>query len=584
MRILLPALLVVLAACGGDETPVSPPDAGVDAPADTAGDTSTDPRTDADDPDAPGAEPSDPLARGNSAPALGNVGDRRAPVGASTVIELTARDADNDSIEFFANGVPEGARFQKDSGVFVWIPTEPDLGRTAFVLFGVRDENGAEDTQLITLEVVANAETNPPDLDLPTDAISWPSGQTHVWAIPASDPDGDTFEVTLAAGAPPAMTVDGGFLTWNAPASAEGQTLPIGIVVTDTTEQTTTGDLQISVVGTARDALPAVATGPGSQLVVDLVPDRADAPVDAFSCGATLDSTIPNGAYLDGCTFVWDVSQDAASSSVRLVFAIDLLGSEESPDLYRELEITVAATATCSPVTEFTEDARVLVPDEEFGLASYDGTFCSPATRGALFFDVQIPEDAGRLQALLTHDNAYVSDLDLYVGCTESEGFSVGLVGEEFVDVEVIGGEICYVDVDAYSPIPVGTEFELVVLATAADAGPECVDDALPFDLLFVGDLELRTACPGGLDEFSLDSPIRRVSVICDSAELDLEFWAENGAEERLVDYVATDGPVEVIEVDPALLMEGESAVVRVVPWEIGPEGAEFIIEATGGD
>lgn len=584
MRFTLPALLLALAtACGGDEPTAPSTDTGTDTPGDTGADV---PGVDASDagPDAADVGPSDPLARGNSAPTLGNVGDRRVPIGMSTVIELSARDADNDPIEFFANGVPEGARFQKDSGVFVWLPTDADLGRTAFVLFGVRDESGAEDTRLITLEVVANAETNFPELDLPTEPISWPSGQTHVWAVPASDPDGDAFEVSLAPGAPPSMGIDDGFLTWNAPATAEGQTLPVGIIVTDATEQTTTGDLQISVVGTARDALPAISTAPGSQLEVDLIPDRGDTPTDQFSCGATIDSAIPAGSYMDGCVLVWDVPEDAASTSITIVFAIDLVESEESPDLYRELEITVAAAPSCSPVTEFTDEARVLEPDEELGLASFEGTFCSPELRGALFFDVHVPVGAGRLQALLIHDNADVSDLDLFVGCSESEGSSVGLVGEEVVNVEVIGGEICYVDVSAYSPVAVSTEFELVVLVTAADAGPECVDDRLNFDLLFAGDVELRTACPGAIDEFSLDAPIRTVSVLCDGAELDLELWAENGAGERLIDYVATDGPEETIEVDPTMLLEGENAVVRVVPWEVGPEGAEFIIEASGGE
>jgi hypothetical protein len=567
MRILQPALLVALtAACGADGPLAESIDVGIDTAADTHMDASSDLVPGDVSTDVPDGEPTDPLARGNSAPTLGSVGDRRVPIGTSTVIALTARDADNDPIEFFANGVPEGARFQKSTGVFVWVPTDEDLAKTAFVLFGVRDESGAEDTRLITLEVVANAETNPPSLDLPDEPISWPSGQTHVWAVPASDPDGDAFEVTLAPGAPPEMGIDGGFLTWNAPTTAEGQTLPIGIVVTDATDQTTTGDLRISVVDTSRDSLPAVSTAPGSQLVVDLIPDRGDAPADGFICGATVDSATPSGSYLDGCTLVWDVPSDASATSVTIVFAIDLISSEESPDLYRDLEITVASAPSCSPVTEFTEEARALVPDEEFGLASFDGTFCSPRQRAALFFDVQIPLDAGRLQSLLIHDNADVSDLDLVVDCTESGGSSVGLVGEEFVDIEVIGGEICYVDVTAYSPVPVGTEFELTVLTTAVDAGPECADDTINFDLFFV------------------DSPIRVVSMICDDAELDLEFWAVNGATERLVDYVATDGPEETIAIDPSRLMEGESGLVRVVPWEIGPEGAEFIIEATGGD
>ena len=76
-------------ACGGDSTPsdsdnAPDPDAGgeVGDDADLAPDAAVD------------APFSDPLARGNSAPTLGDAGDRRAPVGVSTVIVLDARDPD----------------------------------------------------------------------------------------------------------------------------------------------------------------------------------------------------------------------------------------------------------------------------------------------------------------------------------------------------------------------------------------------------------------------------------------------------------------------------------------------------------
>lgn len=579
----LPSLALIcgtLVCCGGETTPPqadTAPDSDVGT-GDTPHDVEPDSATDAE----PDATPSDPLARGNSAPTLGGAGDRRAPIGVSTVIELDARDPDGGPLEYFANGIPEGSRFQKATGVFVWIPEEEDLGRTAFILFGVRDEQGAEDSRLLTIEVVENADETPPVLALPSEPVVWPTGQTSVWAVPVSDPDGDQVTVRLEPGAPPGMTVDGEFLSWNAPETSAGQTLPIGLVAEDEGGSTTRGNLRITVVETPTDSLPAMTSSPGDRLSVDLIPDRGDQPREAFSCSAGAGVAELSGAAVNDCTLEWSVPASAADTTHSLAFQVDLVESEASPDLIRTLSLSISSSASCSPVTEFSDAAILLVADE-IGLASYDGTFCSPETRGTLLFDMPIPEDAGRLQALLTHDNATESDLDLLVSCSDSEGSSLGLVGEELVSLEVTGGDICYVDVTSYSPITVATTFELLVLTGPANAEPTCVDDLNNVDLLFVGDLDVRMACPGAVDELTLDAAVGAVSMFCDTADLDLELWATDGASERLVDYVASDGDEELLELDRTMLEPGENPFVRVVPWTIEAEGAEFLIEATGG-
>jgi hypothetical protein len=525
---------------------------------------------------------SDPLARGNSAPTLGGAGDRRAPIGVSTVIVLDARDPDGGPLEYFANGVPDGARFHKATGIFVWTPTESDLGRTASILFGVRDEHGAEDSRLMMIEVVENADKTAPQLYLPTQPVLWPTGQITVWAIPVSDPDGDSVTLTLEPGAPPGMSVDGEFLSWEAPNSAAGQTLPIGLVAEDAGGLSTRGGLRVAVVETPTDALPAMTIGPGGHLSVDLIPDRAAEPRDAFNCSAGVALDALAGSSLSECMLEWDVPRSAAGNAYSLTFGVDLITSPESPDVIRTLSVSVSDSASCSPVTEFMEEAVLLEPDGG-GLATFTGTFCSPETRGTLLFDMPIPADAGRLQALLIHDNADSSDLDLLVECSDSEGLSVGLVGEELVTLEVTGGDICYVDVTSYAPVIIATEFELLVLTEAADVGPACTDDATSFDLLLVGDIEFRMACPGAQDEFALDTPVGTVTTLCETAELDLELWATDGSRERLVDYVATDGDEETLTLDRSLLLDGETPIVRVVPWTIDTAGAEFLIEALGG-
>lgn len=569
--------VVHTAGCSSESEPREPTDVGPDA-----ADVSPEVATDVSDAGSDGgdvqldADPFDPLGPGNSAPTLAGAGDRAAPVGRSTVIELEARDPDGGELEFFANGVPEGARFQKSTGVFVWIPTEDDLGRTAFILFGVRDEDGAEDSRLTTVEVVADSERTPPRLDLPDEPVDWPSGQTHLWAVPVSDPDGDEITLELEAGAPPGMTLDGMFLSWDAPASSAGQMLPVGISASDSTGLETSGELRVSVTSTPRDSLPALTASPGERLSINLVPDLDRLPDDALTC-----TTIGVGVgEIDGCALHWDVPASEAGTSQEVTVAIDLTVTSVSPDLLRDVTIHVSETAACSPPTVFSEEPTILAPGIA-GLDSTSGTICAPEAAGTLLFDVHVPPDAELLQVLLSHDQAESTDLDLYVGCSDNDASSIGVVGEEFVSLEVTGGDVCFVDVAAYGPVRALTTYELIVLT---EAGEEltCEDDALGFELVFAGDLISRTACPGADDEILLDAAVGGIRTYCDDAELDLELWATDGASTRLVDIIATDGPEEELVIDRTLLHDGEDPYVLVIPWTVPPGGAEFILEATG--
>src|SRR3989338_3208938 len=75
----------------------------------------------------------------NNSPALQHIGDQTIYVGGHVAIELTASDADNDSLSYFAQKLPEGAEFVDRT--FNWTPTSEQVG-THPILFVVQDGKG----------------------------------------------------------------------------------------------------------------------------------------------------------------------------------------------------------------------------------------------------------------------------------------------------------------------------------------------------------------------------------------------------------------------------------------------------------
>ena len=122
----------------------------------------------------------------NNPPVLAPIGNKSILEGATLNFTISATDADADTLAYSVGGMPAGAGFNIDSGVFSWIPALNQSGSYS-VTFTVTDgsDNDSE-TILITVTDV----NRPPVLNsIGTQTIG--EGSQLTFTITGSDPDSD---------------------------------------------------------------------------------------------------------------------------------------------------------------------------------------------------------------------------------------------------------------------------------------------------------------------------------------------------------------------------------------------------------
>ncbi len=175
----------------------------------------------------------------NEPPAFDPITDRAAVVGEPFVLNLVARDKDQEPLTFDLAGLPTGAVLTPGStygtATLTWTPGSGDIG-THQATFNVTDAgNGqpgliASDSRTIALTVRATdaAPVLAPIADQLVD-----EGQVLSFAIPAVDPEGDALSFS-SDGLPDGAVLDplGGLLTWS-PRFGQAGTYDIPVRVDD---------------------------------------------------------------------------------------------------------------------------------------------------------------------------------------------------------------------------------------------------------------------------------------------------------------------------------------------------------------
>ena len=101
--------------------------------------------------------------RANSAPVLDSIGAKNVSEGQTLAFNVTASDSENDTLQYTAEGLPQGAVFENST--FTWVPTYAQAG-TYTVVFNVSD-GYLSDSETVTLGVA-----NVPVPDLMMTALS----------------------------------------------------------------------------------------------------------------------------------------------------------------------------------------------------------------------------------------------------------------------------------------------------------------------------------------------------------------------------------------------------------------------------
>ncbi len=249
------------------------------------------------------------------APVLSYIGNKAVNENSSLVFTISATDNNGDAITYSAVGLPAGATFDGNTGIFSWTPAFTASG-TYSVVF-ISTANGLTDSETVTI-TVGNVDRTP--------ILSFIGNKTASmntllsFTISATDPDGDSI-VYSATGLPTGATFDttNGIFSWTPVNGTEGL-----YVVTFTAESKGLRNSEMVVISTSVDKTTLTA----SLLEVNL---KVSAAVAGTEVGQYPQSAID--AFKAVITTVQAVADNSAATVAQITqAAMDLTTAEAAFD------------------------------------------------------------------------------------------------------------------------------------------------------------------------------------------------------------------------------------------------------------
>jgi len=265
-----------------------------------------------------------PDSAGNHPPVLAPVGDRVVAVGETLTIVLSATDLDNDLLTFSVYGdVPEGAKFDKSSRTFQWVPLK--AGIKVYLTFAVSDGK-AMDRETIEIQVVLEHKGHPPVFEKVSDQKVQP-GKPFSLQLKAKDPDGDPLTFAFVGQPPPGATIEKstGLFNWTPYQDLDGQVVTVGFEVSDPGKLKDTMDVRFLVGDVTTGSPPQldlpeeIAASVGKE--VSFVVKASDP--DKDNVQLAVESGLPEGADFDAASglFRWTPKEADAGRLVKLTFS-----------------------------------------------------------------------------------------------------------------------------------------------------------------------------------------------------------------------------------------------------------------------
>ncbi|MBX9627946.1 MAG: putative Ig domain-containing protein, partial [Gemmataceae bacterium] len=259
----------------------------------------------------------------NTTPVITSRPTGPAVVGVPYLYPVTAQDADGDAVTFRLGEHPAGMAIDAATGRLTWTPAAGQEG-TFRVAVVAADGRGGETTQTFDLPAVATAPNrNPTISSKPRGSVR--VGDPYLYAVVASDPDGDPLAYSLDE-APTGMAVDAaGRVTWT-PAADQLGPHPVKVRVEDGRGGGVVQSFTVTVVTQVSNQAPAITSvPPGGATVGRLYAyDLAAADPDNDPVLWTLDDG-PAGVSLDAerGTLRWTPAADQVGSRTLVVRASD---------------------------------------------------------------------------------------------------------------------------------------------------------------------------------------------------------------------------------------------------------------------
>ncbi len=259
----------------------------------------------------------------NHVPYMEPIGDRSLVAGELAVIAIEADDPDHDPLTYFmAGSLPDGARFDRQKGVFTWTPQKAQVGLEVMLTFGVSDGH-EQVSETIMVNVVAKSENHAPVLQ-PIGTLTVEPGKEFTYRLRATDPDGDELHFSISGPRPPGSHLDKekGVFTWDVPADATGKSFVVVFTVTDG-RMTDTAEVKL-VVGKAGKNRPPQVKDPG---VLHFTPgqdnhyqvEATDPDGDKLTYSLAKPEMAPKGLAMDASGMLrWKPSRDWSGLKVTV--------------------------------------------------------------------------------------------------------------------------------------------------------------------------------------------------------------------------------------------------------------------------
>ncbi len=169
----------------------------------------------------------------NNAPEITSTAPNSARNSDRFTYQVTATDADNNSLLYLLDSAPEGVAIDSDTGLLTWTPTETQIGEQTIVI-KVLDGNGGSDRQTFDVTVAENQapvfNTNP--------VLIINAEELYQYDVDAIDPEGTDVTYSFGNSVPAGMTIDSdtGLIEWT-PTSEQTGRFPVTIFAIDADNQ-----------------------------------------------------------------------------------------------------------------------------------------------------------------------------------------------------------------------------------------------------------------------------------------------------------------------------------------------------------